>query len=139
MSQLKTRPGDADVDAFLTSVEDDQRRKDSFAMHEMMTRLSGEDPKIWGGGMVGYGSYTYDNVSGRGGEWFLTGFAPRKQALTIYIMDGFSDHETLMEKLGKYKIGKSCLYVKKLDDIDMKVLERLVKKSLAVMRKRYNA
>ena len=87
-------------------------------MLEMMQELTGEKPEMWGPSIVGFGSYHYKYASGREGDWFLTGFSPRKQSLTLYIMSGFSRYEELMEKLGKYKTGKSCLYIKKLEDVD---------------------
>ncbi len=104
---------------------------------KLMSEITGNRAKMWGPSIVGYGKYHYKYESGREGDFFLTGFSPRKQALTIYIISGFSINPKLMEKLGKYKTGKSCLYVKKLDDLDRSVLAQLVKESVAYIRKKY--
>ena len=102
-----------------------------------MQRVTGEPPTMWGDSIVGFGSYHYVYDSGREGDWFLTGFSPRKRNLSLYIMAGFSDYDELMERLGKHKTGKSCLYVNRLSDIDLDVLEALVRQSVAHMRKAY--
>ncbi len=130
MAELKTQPNEGDVRAFLQSVEDEGRREDCFAVLDLMERVTGEEPMMWGPSIVGFGSYDYRYESGREGSWFTAGFAPRKQALTLYIMSGFSKHDELMAKLGKHKTGKSCLYVKSLEDVDMDVLEELVRRSV---------
>ena len=104
---------------------------------KLMRETTGNRATMWGSSIVGFGKYHYKYESGREGDFFLTGFAPRKQALTIYIVNGFKPHANLMEKLGKFKTGKSCLYVKTLDDIDRSVLETLVQASVAYMRKKY--
>ncbi len=103
----------------------------------MMERVVKTKPKMWGDSMVGFGTYHYKYPSGREGDWFLTGFAPRKKALTLYIMAGFTQYDPLMDKLGKYKTGKSCLYVKRLDDIDLSVLEELIEASADYVSKLY--
>ncbi len=100
-----------------------------------MKRITKANPKMWGPGMVGFGSYHYKYASGREGDWFLTGFAPRKQNLTLYIMSGFERYSALLKRLGKHKIAKSCLYVKRLDDVDMDVLTQLIEESVAYVRK----
>ena len=130
MAQLKTQKNDASVVDFLNSVEDERKRQDSFAILDMMSEATGEGPTMWGSSIVGFGSYHYKYASGREGHWFKTGFSPRKQSLTLYIMDGFSQYDDLLRKLGKYTTGKSCLYVKKLDDIDLPTLRKLVKQSV---------
>jgi hypothetical protein len=130
MAELKTKKTNASVAAFLNSIEDPQKRKDSKAIAKIMREITGEKPKMWGEGIVGYGSYHYRYASGQEGDWFLTGFSPRKQALTLYIMSGFYKEEPLLEKLGKFKTGKSCLYVKKLDDVDMTTLKQLIRRSV---------
>ena len=130
MAELKTRKTNASVSQFLNSIEDDQRRKDAKTVAKMMRAITGKAPKMWGPAIVGYGSYHYKYASGREGDWFLTGFSPRKQALTLYIMSGFHEKNPLLDKLGKFKHGKSCLYVKKLEDIDLEVLEKLIKGSV---------
>lgn len=129
MAELKTKKNDGDVRAFLNSVENKKRREDSFAVLEMMEEVLDEEPKMWGSSIIGFGSYDYKYASGREGNWFLCGFSPRKQSLTLYIMAGFEEYGELMQKLGKYTTGKSCLYVKKLEDVDMPTLRTLVKKS----------
>ena len=130
MAELKTKKTRASVKTFLDSIKDEQQRKDSRAVHEMMKKITGEKPKMWGTGIVGYGSYHYKYASGREGDWFVTGFSPRKQALTLYIMSGFKQYGALLKKLGKFKTGQSCLYIKKLEDVDQKTLKELIKQSV---------
>ncbi|MGD8700770.1 MAG: DUF1801 domain-containing protein, partial [Gemmatimonadales bacterium] len=101
--------------------------------------VTGEQPEMWGDSIVGFGTYRYEYESGRSGEWFLTGFSPRKANLTLYIMSGFSRYQELLRKLGKHKTGKSCLYINHLDDIDMKVLRRLIRESVAHVKRREKA
>jgi hypothetical protein len=137
MATLKTTPTAASVEAFLATVEDERRRDDCRTVLDLMQRVTGEPPAMWGDSIVGFGSYHYVYDSGREGDWFLTGFSPRKRNLSLYIMAGFSDYDELMERLGKHKTGKSCLYVNRLSDIDLDVLEALVRKSVAHMRKAY--
>ncbi len=129
MAELKTQKNDGDVIAFLNSVAHEKRRTDSFKVLELMKEVTGETPKMWGDSIIGFGQYHYKYASGREGDWFLTGFSPRKQSLTLYIMAGFDDYDELMSRLGKYKTGKSCLYINKLEDVDQDVLRTLVKKS----------
>ena len=119
------------------NAQDDQRRKECRAVMKIMRRITGKNAKMWGSSIVGYGSYHYKYASGREGDFMITGFSPRKQALTLYVMDGFTPHKALMKKLGKFKTGKSCLYIKKLDDIDLDVLETLIERSVAKMKKKY--
>lgn len=130
MADLKTQRTKASVSAFLNAIEDPKKRKDAKTVHKLMKEITGKKPAMWGPSIVGYGSYTYKYESGREGEWMLTGFSPRKQALTLYIMSGFKGSEPLLEKLGTYKTGKACLYIKKLEDVDLDVLERLIRKSV---------
>lgn len=139
MADVKTKKNTVSVTQFLNSVENETRRKDSKKVLKIMREITGEKPKMWGSAIVGFGSYHYKYASGTEGDWCLVAFSPRKQALSLYIMSGFSGHDTLMKKLGKHKTGKSCLYVNKLEDIDLKVLEQLISKSVAHMRKKYNA
>ncbi len=131
MAELKTRPagGGSEVRAFLAAVEPPQRRADAQVVLELMREVTGKPPQLWGGSIVGFGNYHYKYASGHEGDWFLTGFSPRKQALTLYIMAGFTRYESLLAKLGKFKTGKSCLYLNKLDDVDLAVLRQLVKAS----------
>ncbi len=133
-SENKIKPTDADVTAFLESVEPAKRREDGLAMLEIMRELTGEPGELWGHGMVGFGRYHYRYESGREGDWYVTGFAPRKGNLTVYIMDGFPRHAELMKKLGKYKTGKSCLYINKLEDVDLDVLKDLIQESAAYVK-----
>ncbi len=129
MAENKTQPSEQSVEQFLHSVENKQKRDDCFQLVELMEDVVGEKATMWGSSIVGFGTYHYKYASGREGDFMLTGFAPRKTALTLYIMAGFEHYDELMAKLGKYKTGKSCLYVKKLDDIDLDVLRELVKQS----------
>lgn len=129
MAELKTQKNDGDVNAFLNGVEHDKRRTDSFKVLALMEEVTGEKPKMWGDSIIGFGSYHYKYASGREADWFLTGFSPRKQSLTLYIMSGFDEYDALMAKLGKFKTGKSCLYINKLEDVDEAVLRELVQKS----------
>jgi len=135
MSDLKTQRNDGDVRGYLEAVANRRRREDSLVMLELMSEITGEPPAMWGSSIVGFGSYRYRYASGRGGDWFLTGFAPRKQALTLYIMPGFDRYAALLAKLGKYKTGKSCLYVNKLDDVNMEALKELIAASVETMRR----
>jgi hypothetical protein len=129
MAELKTQPTDESVIAFLNSVENEKKRQDSFKIMALMQEVTGEQPKMWGESIVGFGSYHYKYASGREGDWFLTGFSPRKQALTLYIMSGFDEYDDLLGKLGKFKTGKACLYIKKIEDVDIDILKELVRKS----------
>ena len=137
MAGLKTKATAASVTEFLNAVEDRGQRADCRAIAKMMREATGKRAKMWGASMVGYGSYHYKYASGREGDYFLTGFSPRKQATTVYIMPGFSGYDALMKKLGKYKTGRSCLYIKRLDDVDSDVLQELITRSVADMRKQY--
>lgn len=130
MGEPKTKQTNASVSSFLNSVEDPLKRKDCKTIAKMMREVLGMAPKMWGASIVGYGSYHYKYKSGREGEWPLTGFSPRAQSLTLYIMDGFKSYDALMKKLGKHKTGKSCLYIKKLEDIDLDVLRELITRSV---------
>lgn len=134
MSENKTRPTDQDVIDFLNSVENKRRREDGFALMEMMGDLTGEGAVMWGSSIIGYGSYHYKYESGREGDMPLVGFSPRKQSMTVYIMPGFDDYDELLGELGKHKIGKSCLYINKLADVNQDVLRRLIKESYMHMR-----
>lgn len=133
----KTQATALSVVDYIAAITPDQRRKDCEALDAMMRKLSGETPKMWGTAIVGYGDYHYEYDSGREGDFFRTGFSSRKAALSIYIMGGFERHAPLMAKLGKHKIGKSCLYVKQLDDLDNAVLKQVIKDSLAYMKAQY--
>ena len=133
MAELKTKRNKGSVEAFLNSVPDEKKRQDSFTILDLMKQVTGEEPEMWGESIVGFGSYHYKYESGREGDWFVTGFSPRKQNLTLYIMSGFEEYDRLLSRLGKHKIGKSCLYINKIEDIDQSVLQELVKKSVQHM------
>ena len=128
MADLKTKPTTGSVKAFLDALPD-QQRKDCRVIARIMREATSARPKMWGPSIVGYGSYHYKYAPGREGDFFLAGFSPRKQALTLYIMAGFESYDALLKKLGKYKTGKSCLYIKRLDEVDVSVLAKLVKAS----------
>ena len=129
MTDNKTRRTDASVEEFLTSVESKRRREDGFMLLEMMKEITKLEPAMWGPSIIGFGSYHYKYESGREGEIFLTGFSPRKQSLSLYIMDGFDGRDDLLTKLGKHRRGVSCLYVNKLADVNIDVLRELVQRS----------
>ena len=134
MYELKTKINDQPVEAFLNAVEDPKKKQDCFVILDLMAEITGEPPRMWGDSLVGFGKYSYHYASGHQGEWFLTGFSPRKQNLTLYIMSGFDEYESLMAKLCKYKTGKSCLYIKKLEDVNQDVLRELIDLSVKHMR-----
>jgi len=134
MTELKTQKNDATVKDFLNAIDHDRKREDSFSVLDIMREVTGKEPAMWGSSIVGFGSYRYQYASGREGEWFLTGFSPRKQNLTLYIMAGFDAYDAMLEKLGKYKTGKSCLYINKLEDVDVQVLRELIHHSVEHMR-----
>jgi hypothetical protein len=130
MAELKTQPTGKSVKDFIDGVKDDARRRDCRTIMKIMRKATKASPKMWGSNIVGYGKYRYKYASGREGEWFTAGFSPRVQSLTLYIMSGFREYGTLMKKLGKHTTGKSCLYIKRLDDVDLTVLEELVERSV---------
>ena len=136
-NQNKTVATDQSVRQFIDSVDNEVTRNDSLTLLDMMADITDRPPVMWGSSLIGFGTYHYKYASGREGDFFLTGFSPRKQALTIYIMPGFSEYEELLGNLGKYKTGKSCLYVKKLEDVDPDLLRELISKSVAYMRDNY--
>jgi Domain of unknown function (DU1801) len=135
MAEQKTRPSGADVEAFLDAVPDDRRRADARALCALMADTTGAPPVLWGPSIVGFGSYHYRYDSGHEGDAPLTSFSPRKQHLVVYLVGGFEDrHRTLVERLGPHKAGKGCLYVKRLDDVDLGVLRQLIDRSVRVHR-----
>ena len=137
MAELKTTQNDKSVKSFLNSVIDENKRKDCREIMKLMQEITHKKPKMWGDSIVGFGSYHYKYESGREGDFFITGFSPRKQNLTICIMPGFSGYDSVIKKLGKHKTGKSCLYIKKLDDIDRNTLKELITDSVNYMTKSY--
>lgn len=137
MAENKTKANKTSVTAFLNGIDDKQKKADAKKVAVLMRKLTGSKARMWGSSIVGFGEYHYTYESGREGDFMLTGFSPRKQALTLYILAGFREFDSLMKKLGKYKTGKSCLYIKRLSDVDERVLEQLIKKSVTYMRKTY--
>jgi len=137
MAELKTQPTKASVRGFIDALEDEGRRKDCRALVKLMREITGEPAVMWGPSIVGFGSYHYKTRSGQEADWFLTGFSPRKRDLTLYIMAGFEPFAGLLEKLGRHKTGKSCLYLRGLDDVDLPTLHELVR--LSVERTRAGA
>jgi hypothetical protein len=143
MPEPKTRPTAADVGAFLAAVEDERKRADAHRLVELMSRITGEPPRLWGT-IVGFGQYHYKYASGHEGDSALVGFSPRKAEFSIYLMGTYfpgqeTQREALLARLGKHRMGKACLYVKRLDDIDLAVLEELVRMSVAALREHYPA
>ena len=138
MAANKTQPTNTSVTGFINSTTEGTKREDSMTLLEMMQTITGEEPVLWGPSLIGFGKVHYKYKSGREGDWFLTGFSPRKQNLSVYVMPGFKRYEELMQKLGKYKTGKSCLYIKTLSDIDIKVLHELITLSAEHTKTLYN-
>lgn len=137
MAELKTKKNNASVNEFLDSVSDPLQRQDSYTILKMMEEITGEQPVMWGDSLVGFGNIRYQYSTGRGGDWMLTGFSPRKQNLTLYLMSGFDQVEDLLSRLGKYKTGKGCLYIKRLSEVDLNVLQELIAQSIQNLRAIY--
>jgi hypothetical protein len=136
MAELKTKQTDASVDAYLNAIEDPQRREDCIAIAAIMRRVSGHEPKMWGSSIVGFGSYHYKYASGHEGDSCLVGFSSRKSEISLYLMLGMKDRGTLLGQLGTHKAGKGCLYIKRLSDIKIPALERLIAACIADIRHR---
>jgi|SRR5215204_4926476 len=128
-AEIKTKQTDASVEKFLNGLEDDEQRKDSFKVMEMMSRITGDEPKMWGGAIIGFGNIVYKSpATGREVDWMKIGFSPRKGNLSLYVLHHNAEQKAdLLEKLGKHKTGKGCLYIKRLSDVDEKVLEKVIK------------
>ncbi|MFN0124881.1 MAG: DUF1801 domain-containing protein [Blastocatellia bacterium] len=137
MAELKTKETDASVDAYLDAIENEQRRTDCRAIRDLMQRVTKYEARMWGPSIVGFGSYHYKYDSGHEGDACLAGFSSRRGDITIYIVSGFEGYDALLAQLGKYKTGKVCLYIKRLADIDTRVLEKLIKGSVVEMKRRY--
>jgi hypothetical protein len=135
MAEIKTKPTPASVKDFLNNIPDENKRRDSFTVLEMMRQASGYEPVMWGPSIVGFGTYHYRYASGREGDMPIIGFSPRLQALTLYIMSGLDEYGELLARLGKHKTGKACLYIKRLSDVDRNVLQELIEKAVAHMGK----
>ena len=138
MSSNKTQPTKVDPKDFIASVDNETRRGDAEVLLELIEELTGERPVMWGPSLIGYGTYHYKYDSGREGDFFMAGFSPRKQNMVVYVMPGFDRYAELMNKLGKYKTGKSCLYINKLKDVDMEVLKSLIKEGFEYMKNKYH-
>lgn len=137
MAETKTKPTGVSADDFIAAVPDPQRREDAKQVRAMMERLSGEPAAMWGPSIVGFGTYHYKYDSGHEGDMARIGFSPRARELVLYVTDGFPRHQAIMDRLGKYRTGKSCLYIKRLADVDEDALEALIVESLAYMREHY--
>lgn len=137
MAELKTRPTKQSVTAFIKTVEPEHRRADAKVLMQIMRRVTGKRPVMWGPSIIGYGKYHYVYESGREGDWMVIGFSPRKSAITVYLMAGFSDKQKLLARLGKHRTSVSCLYINKLEDIDLDVLEEIIAQDVAFMRRKY--
>lgn len=136
MAELKTKANDASVQKFLNTIENETRRNDCFAIAEMMKQVTKSDAKMWGSAIVGFGSYHYKYASGHEGDMCIVGFSPRKQNISLYLCGALDQKKSLLEKLGKHKTGVGCLYIKKVRDIDAKILEQIIKESIATIKKR---
>jgi Domain of unknown function (DU1801) len=137
MAENKTKLTEASVESYLAAIEDEARRKDCEALTRLMTRATKQQPRMWGASIVGFGSYHYKYESGREGDSCLTGFASRKGDISVYLVANFPGQEELLSKLGKHKMGKGCLYIRKLGDVDTKILEQLVVGTVAERKRRY--
>jgi Domain of unknown function (DU1801) len=137
MAENKTKVMEACVESYLAAIEDEARRKDCEALTRLMTRATKQQPRMWGASIVGFGSYHYKYESGREGDSCLTGFASRKGDISVYLVANFPGQEELLSKLGKHKMGKGCLYIRKLGDVDTKILEQLVVGTVAERKRRY--
>jgi Domain of unknown function (DU1801) len=135
MAEQKTKPTEASVKDFLNQIPDEERRADCFAVARMMEEITGNKPKMWGPSIVGFGTHQYKYASGREGDWPLIGFSPRKKDLTLYITTAFEKYSGLMDQLGKHSTGKSCLYIKRLSDIHVPTLKKLIKESVKDTKK----
>lgn len=136
MAELKTQRNRKSVRKFLAGVKNEDRRKDALVIAAMMEEITGAKPEMWGTSIVGFGTYHYRSASGREGDWFLTGFSPRVASSTLYIMSGFSAYENLLARLGKHSTGKSCLYIKRLSEVDLAVLRKLIEASVNYIKKK---
>ena len=137
MAELKTRPTNASVNSFINKLPDEQNRADCFAIAEMMQQVTGCKPKMWGPSIVGFGVINYKNSTGKGVDWPMIAFSPRKQNLTLYIMTGFDQYEDLMKKLGKHSTSKACLYIKRLSDVHIPTLKKIITQSVKYVKKKY--
>ena len=137
MAKNKTAPTSLSVTDFINAVDDEQKRKDSFDLVTLMRSISGNEPKMWGPSIIGFGSYHYKYASGHEGDAPLIGFSPRKAAISLYVFTGLDQHKHLLNSLGKFKMGKACIYVKRLSDIDQGQLKALMKETIAYLQSKY--
>lgn len=137
MAKNKTQPTSVSVTDFINSVPDEGKRKDSFHLLELMRDMTGHEPVMWGSSIIGFGKYHYRYDSGHEGDAPLLGFSPRKAAISLYVFTGLEAHEGLLERLGKFKRGKACIYVKKMADVDEESLKRLMRETIDFMQKKY--
>lgn len=137
MSDLKTRETDNSVKDFINTIEHERKKEEALELLEIFEEVTGEKARMWGTSIIGFGKYHYVYESGREGDWMITGFSPRKTKHSLYIMSGFDQFDELMSKLGKYKTGKSCLYVNKLEDINIPVLKELINRSAVYIKDKY--
>lgn len=139
MAEIKTKVNDASVKSFLDNVDDEQKRKDAYAIYDMMSKATQAEPKMWGDSIVGFDTYHYVGASGREGDWLLAGLSPRKQNLTLYVKGGWEQHDELLAKLGKHSLGKGCLYIRHLDDVNTAVLNKLIVQAVKRAKKEAQA
>lgn len=140
MSELKTKPNDASVDDFLDTIDDEKKQKDSRVLLDIYTRLTGKPAKMWGSSIIGFDMYHYKSErSSQEGDWPMVAFSPRKQNLTLYVMTGFTEFGDLLKDLGKHKTSVGCLYINKLADVDLKVLEKIITRAYEDMKKQYSS
>jgi hypothetical protein len=139
MAELKTKVNEGSVKKFLDSIEDEAKRKDSHLLLKMMEKATKDEARMWGDSIVGFGEYHYVGKSGREGDWFLAGLSPRKQNLTLYMLGGWEQYDELLAKLGKHSLGKGCLYIKRLDDVNMPVLNKLIVEAVKHAKKQARA
>lgn len=135
--QNKTKPTDRSVEDFIATVDHDVRRADAQALDALFRKITGWSPRMWGPTIIGYGSYHYKYESGREGDSLATGFSPRKANLVLYIMPGYQDYQHILDRLGKHKLGKACLYINKLADVDIAVVEEIIREGVTDLSKRY--
>lgn len=140
MAELKTKQNDADVHEFINSFADtEQKIKDSFEILKLMQDFTGYEPKMWGASIIGFGSYHYKSERSRQeGDWFLVGFSPRKSAISLYVYSGCSGQEDLLKELGKFKMGKACIYIKRLSDINQDTLKKLMKTTIESLQAKHS-
>ena len=136
-AENKTKPTEIAVQDYIEHIDPERRHRDGLELLRLFGEVTGLQPRLWGASLIGYGSYHYKYESGREGDFFMTGFSPRKTSLVIYVMPGYGDYDALLSKLGKHKLGKSCLYINKLDDIDLSVLRQVILSGFEAMKAKY--